>query len=131
MDTFTTSTARQRWRNCGVEEDGRPIRSFGSASSPRCAARIVEIKDMGDWEAILTNKAHLRETVREMTKRASRSRMTGGTDGSDAIRRPCSHRILTRTGEGERTRTTRESRLWGGVRDTKVGDQAARYRPAQ
>ena len=29
----------------------------------------VEIKDMGDSEAILSNKAHLRETAREMTKR--------------------------------------------------------------
>ncbi len=30
---------------------------------------VVEIKDMGDSEAILTNKAHLRETAREMTRR--------------------------------------------------------------
>jgi type IV secretory pathway VirD2 relaxase len=30
---------------------------------------VVEIKDMGDSEAILTNKAHIRETLREMTKR--------------------------------------------------------------
>src|ERR1700678_1416262 len=30
---------------------------------------VVEIKDMGDSEAILSNKAHLRETAREMTKR--------------------------------------------------------------
>jgi type IV secretory pathway VirD2 relaxase len=30
---------------------------------------VVEIKDMGDSEAILTNKAHLRETVREIIRR--------------------------------------------------------------
>ena len=29
---------------------------------------VVEIKDMGDSEAILSNKVHLRETVREMTE---------------------------------------------------------------
>jgi type IV secretory pathway VirD2 relaxase len=30
---------------------------------------VLEIKDMGDSEAILTNKAHLRETAREMIRR--------------------------------------------------------------
>jgi hypothetical protein len=30
---------------------------------------VVEMKDMGDSEAILTNKAHLRETAREMIRR--------------------------------------------------------------
>lgn len=30
---------------------------------------VVAIKDMGDSEAILSNKGHLRETVRELTKR--------------------------------------------------------------
>ncbi len=32
-------------------------------------APVVEIKDMGDSEAILSNKAHLRETAREMIRR--------------------------------------------------------------
>ena len=36
---------------------------------PTVRGRVVEIKDMGDSEAILTNKAHLRETAREMTRR--------------------------------------------------------------
>jgi hypothetical protein len=36
------------------------LRRFGS---------VVEIKDMGDSEAILANKAHLRETAREMIGR--------------------------------------------------------------
>ena len=36
------------------------LRRFGS---------VVEIKDMGDSEAILTNKAHLRESAREMIRR--------------------------------------------------------------
>jgi type IV secretory pathway VirD2 relaxase len=40
------------------------LRKFSTARGP-----VVEIKDMGDSEAILTNKAHLRETVREMTNR--------------------------------------------------------------
>ena len=68
MDRFTTSTAHQRWRNCGVREGCKPTRSSGSASSPR-TAWIMEIKDMGDSEAVLRNKAHLRETAREMTRR--------------------------------------------------------------
>jgi type IV secretory pathway VirD2 relaxase len=40
------------------------LRKFSTARGP-----VVEIKDMGDSEAILTNKAHLRETAREMIRR--------------------------------------------------------------
>ena len=40
------------------------LRRFSTARGP-----VVEIKDMGDSEAILTNKAHLRETAREMIRR--------------------------------------------------------------
>jgi hypothetical protein len=40
------------------------LRKFSTARGP-----VVEIKDMGDSEAILSNKAHLSETVREITKR--------------------------------------------------------------
>ena len=40
------------------------LRKLSTARGP-----VVEIKDMGDSEAILSNKAHLRETVREMTQR--------------------------------------------------------------
>ncbi len=40
------------------------LRKFSTARSP-----VVQIQDMGDSEAILTNKAHLRETAREMIQR--------------------------------------------------------------
>jgi len=40
------------------------LRKLSTARGP-----VVEIKDMGDSEAILTNKAHLRETAREMIRR--------------------------------------------------------------
>jgi hypothetical protein len=40
------------------------LRKFSTASGP-----IVEIQDMGDSEAILRNKAHLRETASEMIRR--------------------------------------------------------------
>ncbi len=40
------------------------LRKFSTARGP-----VVEIKDMGDSETILTNKAHLRETAREMIRR--------------------------------------------------------------
>ncbi len=40
------------------------LRNFSPVRGP-----VVEIKDMGDSEAILTNKAHLRETAREMIRR--------------------------------------------------------------
>jgi hypothetical protein len=40
------------------------LRKFSTARGP-----IVEIQDMGDSEAILRNKAHLRETASEMIRR--------------------------------------------------------------
>jgi hypothetical protein len=40
------------------------LRNFSTARGP-----VVEIKDMGDPEAILRDKAHLRETAREMIRR--------------------------------------------------------------
>ena len=40
------------------------LRKLSTARGP-----VVEIKDMGDSEAILSNKAHLRETAREMIRR--------------------------------------------------------------
>ena len=40
------------------------LRKFSTARGP-----TVEIKEMGDSGAILTNKAHLRETAREMIRR--------------------------------------------------------------
>jgi hypothetical protein len=40
------------------------IRKFSTVRGP-----VVEIKDIGDSEAILRNKAHLRETAREMIRR--------------------------------------------------------------
>jgi hypothetical protein len=40
------------------------LRKFSTVRGP-----VVEIKDMGDSEAILTNKAHLRETARQMIQR--------------------------------------------------------------
>jgi len=40
------------------------LRKFSTVRGP-----VVEIKDMGDSEAILSNKAHLRETAREMIRR--------------------------------------------------------------
>jgi hypothetical protein len=40
------------------------LRKFPTARGP-----VVETKDMGDSEAILSNKAHLRETAREMIRR--------------------------------------------------------------
>jgi type IV secretory pathway VirD2 relaxase len=40
------------------------LRRFSTARGP-----VVEIKDMGDSEAILSNKAQLRETAREMIRR--------------------------------------------------------------
>ncbi len=40
------------------------LRKFSTVRGP-----VVEIKDMGDSEAILRNKAHLRETAREMIRR--------------------------------------------------------------
>jgi hypothetical protein len=49
---------------------------------------VVETKDMGDSEAILTNKPHLRETAREMIRRGFTLRMAAGVDGSGAIRKP-------------------------------------------
>jgi hypothetical protein len=41
---------------------------------------VVEIKDLGDSEAILSNNGHLRETVGEMTKRGVTPR-DGGWNG--------------------------------------------------
>jgi len=40
------------------------LRKLSTSRSP-----VVEIKEMGDSEAIRSNKAHLRETAREMAKR--------------------------------------------------------------
>src|SRR5271163_4770642 len=40
------------------------LRKFSTARGP-----VVEIKDMGDSEAILSNKGHLRETARELMRR--------------------------------------------------------------
>jgi hypothetical protein len=57
------------------------LRKFGT---------VVEIQDMGDSEAILRNKAHLRETAREMIRRkpclTAHSRMKSGKrkNASDA-----------------------------------------------
>ncbi len=40
------------------------LRKFSAVRGP-----VVEIEDLGDSEAILRNKAHLRETAREMIRR--------------------------------------------------------------
>jgi hypothetical protein len=65
MGRFTTSTAHQRWRSSAVSESCKPIRSFGSASSPRSGAD----QDIGCSEAVLRNKAHLRETALGIIRR--------------------------------------------------------------
>jgi hypothetical protein len=49
---------------------------------------VVEIKDMGDSEAILTNQAHLPERAREVIRRGIYLRMAAGMDGLDVIRKP-------------------------------------------
>ena len=51
------------------------LRKFSTVRGP-----VVEIKDMGDSEAILSNKAHLRETVHEMIRRGIYPR-DGGWNG--------------------------------------------------
>jgi hypothetical protein len=48
------------------------LRKFSTARGP-----VVEIKDVGDSEAILSNKAHFRETAREMIRRAVYPRDAG------------------------------------------------------
>ena len=40
------------------------LRNFSKVRGP-----VVEIQDMGDSEAVLTNKAHFRETARETIRR--------------------------------------------------------------
>jgi type IV secretory pathway VirD2 relaxase len=51
------------------------LRKLSTARGP-----VVEIKDMGDPAAILTNKAHLRETARDMLRRGVYPQ-DGGWDG--------------------------------------------------
>ena len=51
------------------------LRKFSTVRGP-----VVEIQDMGDSEAIISNKTHLRETAREMIRRGV-SPPDGGWNG--------------------------------------------------
>ena len=66
---FITSTACLIWRSCEVNEGCKPVRSFGCAGFSTVHDPVVEIKDKGDPVAILSNKARLSETAREMIRR--------------------------------------------------------------
>jgi hypothetical protein len=59
------------------------LRKFSTARGP-----VVENQDMGDSEAVLRNKARLRETAREMIRGGVSLRMTAGMDGSGGITKP-------------------------------------------
>jgi len=63
IEPFTTSTPEM--------EELRSQRGLQTNSFIRLRKfdQVVEIMDMGASEAILTNKAHLRETAREMIRR--------------------------------------------------------------
>lgn len=86
---------------------------------------LVEPKDMGDSEAILSNKYYFREMAREMTKRGvTPIRTTAGMDGSDDIR----ERSLTPHSHSNRRRRKNangaEAEVWAASSSTARSSMA-------
>jgi Protein of unknown function (DUF3363) len=80
------------------------VRKFG---------QVVEIMDMGDSEAILSNKAHLRETAREMTNRGVTPKDGGWNGWIGRYQRALVHTGFALEQEKAKERERRRSRGLG------------------